>query len=424
MMIHRSLSVLLCLSGFVQAGQAGPQTFKLPTGLTCVLLENHDRPLVRMELKVRVAPAFLPWVQDGTVGFLARLLESTGAGTLGRPDFNRAADDLGLALAFEGRREAFQWTVLTDSRAEEQAMEFMANAVFRPILDSPALEAQRQVLIKKASTTPLREGAIARFLWAIQDPRATLEPGGAGLDHLELQEIMTLAQGLIRPERAELVLYGDLSLPQARELALLHLGVWGPSPVSLPVKAPPALSGPRFAALLEGGTVAELWVGAIRKDSERPELEEVLGLLLEGISLTPFDGLDLAVSLQPSGPMLLKATGGDAARATLVSGLVVALDLLRTKGFSDGDLARAKERWRARNEARPLHPEAMARRLLRGAEPVSASAVEAVTAKDVNAALAAWLEPERLRFLLLGGDAAMLQAGEKAGLGKAVLVKP
>lgn len=422
MNLLRPILSLVCMAAF---GQGGPQTFKLPTGLTCVLLENHERPLVRMALKVRVEAALEAQVRDGSAGFLARLLESTGAGPYGRAEFNRAADDLGLVMGFEGRRDAFQWSLLADSRVQEQAMEFLANAVFRPVLDSPAVEAQRQALIKKQGAMPLREGAIARFLWDIQDPGATLVPGGAGLDRLELQGVMDLYRGLVRPEHALLVLYGDLSLSQARELTLLHFGVWGPSPAPPNAKAAlPVLSGPRFAALLEGGATAELWAGAIRKDAGRPEVEALLRELFKGIALTPFDGLDLTVTLQPSGPMILKATGRDAAKATLVPGLKVALDLLRTQGFSDGDVERAKVRWRGRDAARPLHPENLVRQVLRESGPDLGRAVEDLTAKDVNAALAAWLEPDGVRFLLLGGDAGMVQAGEKAGLGKAVLVKP
>ena len=425
MTLFRPLPVLLALAGLCAQGQALPQPFSLPNGLQGLLVENHDRPLVRIELEIPLDPAFDPFLRHGTTGFLGRLLESAGAGNTARAEFNRAAGDQGLIMAFEARREGFHWTVLADSRTQEPAMAFLANAVFRPLLDSPAMEAQRQALIKKAAATPMREGAIARFLWDIEDPTATLAPNGAGLDHLEFPEILTLSKGLLRPEHARLVLYGDLNLAQARQLALLHLGVWAPSPVPLPAQVPTAVpAGPRFAALLEGGSRAELWAGAVRKGPGRPEVEELLAILLEGISLTPYDGLDLAVSLQPAGPLLLKATGRDAAKATLISGLKVAMDLLRTKGFSQGDLDRAKLQWRARQTALPLHPAEVVSRILRSPAPVTAGAVEALAVTDVNGALAAWLAPEGLRFLLLGGDAGMLKAGEQAGLGKPTLVKP
>jgi hypothetical protein len=425
-MIRRLLPVLLALSPLVLRGQALEQPFTLPTGLKCILVESHERPLVRMELTVRWDPAGDPLVTSGQLGFLACLLESSGAGPYTRAEFNRAADDLGVTLAFEGRKDAFHWGLVTDSRSQEPAFELLAHAVFRPVFDKAVMEAQRQVLFKRAAGAPLRDLALARFLWNLQDPRVTLVPGGAGLERLELKNLLTLQRRLIRPENALLVLYGDLSLAQAKELTSLHLGVWGPTLEPSPAKvfAPP-LAGPHFAALLEGGPGSELWAGVQRIGPGAAGVEEVLAILLERTSRTPSIGLKLTFSLLGGGPLLVKAEGRDAARDTLVAGLVEALAQLRTKGFSDEDLQRAKVQWRARKAALPLHPEAMVHQILLNAlNPSTDQAVEALTVKEVNAAITAWLEPERLRYLLLGGDAGMLQAAKDAGLGAASLVKP
>ena len=421
MMIRPSLLALACV---LAPAQERTQEFRLATGLRCVLVENHSRPLIRMELKVRVCPEFAPDLDDGSLGVLARMLASAGAGSYSRTDFNRAADDLGLVLGFEARRDGLHWRLLAPSTAQEPAMEFLANAVFRPTLDGPALETERKLLAQNAAILPVRDAGIAAFEWDLRDPRALLEPRGAGLERLQLAGILALQQRLLRPENAVLVLYGDLSLTQARQLALLHLGVWGPSPAPAPSgPAAPAPAGTRFAALLEGGARAELWAGAIRPGPVRPELEELLAILLEGIALTPYDGLDLTAALEPGGPIRFKATGRDANRLTLVPGLMVALDLLRNKGFSEGDLERAKVLWRARNAARTLHPAAQVRQLLLEPASATAAAVAGLTIQEVDAALAAWLQPEAMRFLLLGGNQAMLQAGEKA-LGTAILLKP
>jgi hypothetical protein len=50
--------------------------------------------------------------------------------------------------------------------------------------------------------------------------------------------------------------------------------------------------------------------------------------------------------------------------------------------------------------------------------------VEQVTLKDIDQALKAWLAPERLRFLLLGADAPLLQAAERAGLKPSTILGP
>jgi predicted Zn-dependent peptidase len=425
-MIRRLLPVLFALSPLLLRGQALEQAFTLPTGLKCILVESHERPLIRMELVVRWDPAGDPLVTNGQLGFLAGLLENSGAGPFSRAEFNRAGDDLGVTLGFDGRRDAFHWGLVTDSRSQEPAFELLAHAVFRPVFDRTVMEAQRQVLLKRAAGTSLRDLALNRFLWNLQDPKVTLVPGGAGLERLELIDLLSLHRRLIRPENALLVLYGDLSLAQARELASLHLGVWGPTLVPAPLKvfAEP-LPGPHFAAVLEGGSGAELWAGVQRVGTSAAGVEEVLAILLERTSRTPTTGLKLSFLLEDGGPLLIKAEGRDAARDTLVAGLVEALAQLRTQGFSAEDLGRAKVQWRARKAALPLHPELLVHQILRKAPgPALDQAVEALTVKDVNAAMTAWLEPARLRFLLLGGDAGVLQAAKDAGLGAASLVKP
>jgi hypothetical protein len=96
---------------------------------------------------------------------------------------------------------------------------------------------------------------------------------------------------------------------------------------------------------------------------------------------------------------------------------MAALARLRDKGFSPEDLACALIQWKAENSALPLHPVALLRGMAEGRlDPGLARSVEQVTLKEIDQALQAWLAPDRLRFLLLGADAPLLQAAEKAGL--------
>lgn len=425
-MRFRPLPVLLALSSLLVHGQAAVQPFTLPTGLKCLLVENHERPLVRMELSLRVEPADEPWARNGHVGFLAALMGSAGAGPYTRAAFNRAADDLGLVYGFEGRRDAFHWSLVTDSRSQEPAFALLANAVFRSDFDSPQLEALRRSLLLRAAGASLRERAVAGFLWNLQDPQATLVPGGAGLERMDLQELLTLQRRLIRPENAVLALHGDLSLAQAKELATLHFGVWGPPAVPVPVlkTTVPVPAEVPFMALLEGSSRAELWVGAARSTAPLGPEEPVLAVLLERLCRASGEGLNLELSLRPGGPWILKAGVRDVAKDALVPGVMSLLDALRTKGFTAEELDRAKVLWRSRHLALPLHPEALLHGILaQTAGPAMEQAVAAVTLAEVNKALTAWLEPARLRFLLLGGDADLLKAAEQAGLGRPALVR-
>jgi acetyl-CoA acetyltransferase len=102
---------------------------------------------------------------------------------------------------------------------------------------------------------------------------------------------------------------------------------------------------------------------------------------------------------------------------------MAALAALRRHGFSREDLTCALIQWKAENGALGLHPGALLRALGQGRlEPDLARAVDRVTLAAVNQALQAWLEPDRLRYLLLGADAPMLQAAEQAGLAPSAIL--
>lgn len=400
--------------------QAQTQRFELPNGLRCVLLEKHDQPLIRVELVTRWSPA--EETRAGLGGFLALMLRTGGAGPNARPEFNRALDDLGVTCAFEARRYSFRWTLAADSRSQEPALELMADAVFRPVFDPVQVEAQRQALIQKAAGAAPRDAASAAFLWSLRDPDTVLPPSSDGLKDLGFEELQAFRRRVVRPEASTLVVHGDLSLGQAKELIFMHFGLWGPGPQAPLAPAPAAPPPPRCAVVLDAAAEAELWAGREPFPGPAP-VAALLGLLLEQAPAPA--GCNGTFSLAPGRPLLVKAKAGAAGRAGLVQALQDALAALRTRGFTAQDVDRARLTWKARLAALPLHPGRQVQRLQDGTlDPAFQAEVDALTPRELNAALASLLDPAGLRYLLLGGDADLVKAVEAAGLGPARSLKP
>ena len=412
------------------ASAQGVQAFKLDSGLDCLLVESHARPLIRMELVTRWDRAELPAGKEGLAGFLAGTLEAGGAGGYSRAAFNRALDALGMRYAFQARMGSYRWTLVADSRAQETAMELLVDAAIRPTFDGPLVETWRQTHIRRAAGEPLRERAMSRFLWRIGAPAAMLPSAPASLDRIEFQDLLDFRQRVIRPEGSLLLLYGDLNLTQAKQLALMHLGIWGPA-AQAPLKGLPSPAGakpevePRLLAVFEPSPGAEFWVGAPRPQAGDPGVEALLpGLLARSARALsgPFD-MTFTLPAEGAAPLLIKAQAPREERNGLVPGCMAALAALRRNGFSREDLTCALIQWKAENGALGLHPGALLRALGQGRlEPDLARAVDRVTLAAVNQALQAWLEPDRLRYLLLGADAPMLQAAEQAGLAPSAIL--
>lgn len=376
------------------------QTFALPSGLRCVLLEKHDQPLIRLELVTRWDTESKP----GLAGFLACLMRAGGAGPYTRMEFNGALDDQGITFDFESRRNQYRWTLATDSRSQEPALELLADAVFRPVFDVPMVEAQKGAL---AGDSPWDRGR-ARFLWGLGDEATDLPPS---LGPLEFEELQAFRRRVVRPEASILVLHGDLSLTQARELVFLHFGLWGPGP--RPPAAPPPPSAapePRLLVVPEGTGEIELWAGRSSSGCD-PAVRELLEGLLGQVPRVLAPGIVSECSLERGRPLLVKVKAGPGGRQGLLGAFQDALGALRARGFSQLDLERARARWRARMAVLPLHPKDQLSRFQEGVlDPEFQRRVEAVGVKEVNDALGALLAPEALRYLLLGGDAALVAA--------------
>ena len=400
------------------------QAFSLPNGLKVVLLEKHDQPLIRLELVTRLDPAEEPAHRKGLAGFLAALMRSGGAGPYSRPDFNRALDDLGISFGFESRRDAYRWTLATDSRSQEPALELLADAVFRPVLEVPLVEAQRQALVQQATSLTLRELGRRSFLWQLGDPATEFPPTLEGLQDVDYKAIQAFRHRVVRPEASTLVLHGDLSLTQAKELVFLHFGLWGPlGQGALPQPAAEPAPGERFLACLDASPDAELWAGRASGLCPAPEAE-LLALLLEQMPAVAAPGVSREGSLE-GGPLLLKVKAAGPGRAGLVAALQTTLEGLRTRGFTATEVDRARLRWKARLAALPLHPRDQVHRYTQGGlDPAFQAKVDAVGVKDLNRVLASMLEPGALRFLLVGGDDRLVQGTEAAGFGPVTLVKP
>jgi hypothetical protein len=412
-------------------GVRGVQPFS-QSGLNCILVESHERPLIRMELVTRWDRTELPSGKEGIAGFLAEVMDAGGAGVFNRAAFSRALDALGIQFSFKARMGSYRWTLVTDSRAQETAMELLVDAVVRPAFDGPLVESERQSVRKLEAAKLPRERAVARFLWNLGDPSVIMPPVASALDQVEYQDLIDFRRRVIRPEGATLALYGDLNLTQAKQLVLMHLGIWGPS-AQPPLKGIPAKAGarpapePRLLAVFDPGPGIELWAGAPRPPTASgPAVEALLPILLARTARMRFGAFDMAFRLPAEGrPLLIKAKVPLGDRDGLLPGFLAALDGLRRTGFSPEDLAGALIQWRAENAALALHPEALLRGLTDGRlDPDLARAVGQVTLKEINQALKAWLEPERLRFLLLGADVPMLQAAEKAGLAPSASLGP
>lgn len=394
--------ILALLAAATLLAQPRSHAFTLPNGLRVVHLEDRERPLVRVALLLRVLPADTPPGRPGLALLAGRML--TGPGGARTEAMDRDLEAAGIQLDTTSTPEGLTWKLAARNREQDQVMGLLAELVLRPILNPQHLAACRADCLKDlfqrgaAPADRLREA----LAWDPAD-----QPTEATLLAIGPEDLASFQQRVFRPERATLILHGDLGIEQAKRLVLLNFGSWpaGPTaPATLPA-APPKPPQPQPVLIPGPGPALRLQALAPRPASLRPESQALLSLLVPGDPLlaplrATWEGTGLVFTLDASAP------GGREAW-TLFFGRLAAL---AQRGFTPADQDRARRIWEASLTLDALDPERQRARALANLEgrTPSREALGALALKDLNADLRLWLDLAHLRVGAVG-PAAILE---------------
>ena len=219
----------------------------LTNGLALVVAPRDSLPLVSATLLVRAGPEAEPADRAGLAGMVAELL-AKGAVRRGRAvrasDIANQAEALGGTLdTGSGWRASSVGMTVTPPKLDA-ALALVADAARRPTLLGEELERLRAQSIDGLSVALGQPGAVAgwvarRLYWGAGPYGAVTTV--ASLKRITRDDVLRFHRSWFRPDRALLVLAGDVSAETATALAQRHFGDWraeGAPPRREPVAAP------------------------------------------------------------------------------------------------------------------------------------------------------------------------------------------
>ena len=215
-------------------------SFKLPNGLEVVVVQRPALPVVTLDLLVRAGPETDPPGRPG-VAAMASALWSKGARRAGQAvpaaTLARQAEALGSGLDTGSSWGASSVTMTVTRPHLAKALSLMADVVRHPLLAADELERARGQALDGLRVTLRSPGEVAalvlrRLHWG-DVPHGRVAPPAA-LQRLRRDDLLGFQARWVRPDRAALVLVGDVDASQARALAARWLGDW-----ALPATAPP-----------------------------------------------------------------------------------------------------------------------------------------------------------------------------------------
>lgn len=380
--------------------QPKAQAFTLPNGLRVLLLEDHEHPLVRARLHLELEAQDVPAGRQGLPQLALRMFARSDAGGLKAEELERFQEDAGIALESWAGPGGLDWQLSVRSRDQDRALGLLADRILRSLFDPGMLEEQREACWQEEAGRG--EDALLRLRQGLSQAPET-RPTFASLGAITWEELLGFRARVFRPDRALLVLHGDVGLEQAKRLVLLSLGSWTPqesrsgastleSPARPQAQAAPAKAWPLWIAT-EAGTGGRVQALAPRPAAVLPESAALLDLLVPG------DPFLFPARAEAEAGCLLATEDAKAGSDPALARLLARLEALRLRGFAQADLDRARAAWNAGRSLETLHPEArmdhaLQEALGRGATP---ERMKVLSLERLNADLRLWLEPTNLR---------------------------
>jgi len=267
------------------------QVQTLPNGLELAVVEMHKTPVVDVTLLVPAGSAYDPADVPGLATFTADMLDE-GAGTRGSLEIAEQADFLGAAFETGAGPEMGEVHLHVTRRNLPSGLDLMADVVLRPTF--PDSEVARRRELRRTALLQLRDQptqiaplAFNSIVFGPTHPYGR-PPDGNEMSVAKLDRAAVLAFWTAHyvPNRARLLVVGDITPADARALVLARFGAWAKGAAPALPEAPAAAAGARTLYLIDkpGAAQSVIRIGQIGVARSTPDYAalEVLNTLLGG----------------------------------------------------------------------------------------------------------------------------------------------
>jgi zinc protease len=268
------------------------QEARLANGLRLVVVPMHEVPLVQVILSVAGGgreDGPLPGLATFTAGMLDKGAGSRDANTL-------AADVayLGATLFAGADWNGVNVALRVPKRSMGPALDLMADVALRPVFSSAEVKRQRDLRLANLVQQRDNPGAVASLHYnAIVFPEGhpyhrPLGGDSASTAGLDSATVRAFYQRAFRPDRATVVITGDITLPEARAELERRFGSWKALGMATPPmkQALPPSSRPSRVYLIDKPGAAQSVIRIGHRGVERSSVDyyaiQVMNTLLGG----------------------------------------------------------------------------------------------------------------------------------------------
>ncbi|KQU61891.1 peptidase M16 [Sphingomonas sp. Leaf339] len=223
-----------------------PVETKLANGMRLITVERHGLPIVTAALVAIGGGATDPAMQSGVANLTAGLM-TKGTATRSATEIARAVEALGGSIGSSADRDGSSVSLTVKSDQLAKAMPILADVAIRPAFAPEEIERARAQTIDGIEVTlkdPAQLAALVatRAVFGKGPYAPPLDGTPTSLKAITRDDITRSYAGTWSPDRAALVMVGDVTPAAARALAESQFGTWKatPLPPAVMLAAPPA----------------------------------------------------------------------------------------------------------------------------------------------------------------------------------------
>ncbi len=214
------------------------ERYQLVNGLTVYLLPNHDWPLVRGTLLMRVGSRWEPADQVGLAEITGELLRNGGTQSHSATELDQLLADRAATIESGIGVTAGQVSFSTLRESLPEVLGWVAEVVQEPAFDPERLEVLKQrrrgqIARRNDSPESIASREFNRLLYGIDSPYAR-RPEYATLARIDRAGILDFAQRYLQPSQMILGVVGDFETSEMKALIDRHFATWQPPETPLP----------------------------------------------------------------------------------------------------------------------------------------------------------------------------------------------
>jgi zinc protease len=268
-----------------------PTSFKLTNGLTVILIERTNLPVVSAALVFRTGSDANPIDKPGQANFTVAMLDE---GTATRSALQLADDlaQIGAALETFSTMDASRAQVRSLRRNAAAAMGILADVVLRPAFPQEEIDRQRGqrlalLMQQRENPNAVANKAMAAALYGQKHPYGYVELGTeASNKAMTRDDLVAFWKQNFVPNNAALIVAGAVSADDLREMAEQAFGGWqAGTPVASSLGSPETTRAKVVMVDKPGAAQTQLRVAAIGVPRSTPDYAalEVMNASLGGL---------------------------------------------------------------------------------------------------------------------------------------------